>query len=145
MSMKQQTQLFVMGFSLNWFLLVPLLRCSRFVCAFVCVLGYIWVWVLTYFQELGGRRGYKPGLSSEDDFYPCRGSLNAKRWMQGDPIWTHIQKHAIITYSPMNTHTRRNTYPQEKGHTGRKNLEETRNHHTHTHIQVCRDPQIGII
>lgn len=52
----------------------------------------------------------KPGLSSEDDFYPYRGSLNGKRLMQGDPISTHINTHtqtdkrAIISYFPIDIH-----------------------------------------
>lgn len=58
----------------------------------------------------------KPGLSSEDDFYPYRGSLNGKRLMQGDPIsaptpihththtLTQTDKHAIISYFPIDIH-----------------------------------------
>lgn len=52
----------------------------------------------------------KPGLSSEDDFYPYRGSLNGKRLMQGDPISTpthmptQTDKRAIISYFPIDIH-----------------------------------------
>lgn len=98
--LKLPSQLFVMDFTLNWFLLVSQLRCPGLVCVYLCLcFGLVCVYVCAhFFCELGGRRGYKPGLSSEDDFYPCRGSLNAKRWMQGDPILTH-------THSLAYTHT----------------------------------------